>query len=1298
MHGRLTVIGGELICSLDQADEIRIPLSGESLNSIEEWNLAYRSAVERDDVGSLLEIGHGVLGWLDVDGWAGRWLRGTGARWLEVAVDRDDTDLVRSVLDLPWELLADDQGFLAADPTQPLVVVRTLGRDAGEEPTPPAYSDLALMFMAASPEGQLMLDFELEEAAILAATDSLYVQVLVEESGCATFLKDRLAREGPFDVVHVSCHGGIQADVPVLALETPEGELELVRPGDFVGALGEDKASLVFVSACGTAESRAGFTEPFVRALVRSGVRNVLGWDGSVYDSDATQFTRAFYRELSGHASVPFAASAARRELLRANLNDASCGRHWHLARVYAGAGGTGACCGSGLPKRRIRRNASYKEFLDKAGSRVPVATAREFVGRRREAQAVLRAFRDLGMTGVLVSGMGNIGKSSLAARVANRMPRHRTIVVYERYDGMAIFEQLLSALPASERAACERTWRTQIAEEGGKVGLALEEMLETQFDAQPILLVIDDLEQILDPPRPGQLRMPVADAAGNADAWRASLRGVLNAFVAAATDSRLLLTSRYDFTLPDGRGRDLADGLKRVRLPPMNNEDRARQWRAVESTADRVDLNEEATRQLVIRAQLEAGGNPGLQEILCRPLLSGELAAARDAMEAVAHWKSSGKVPNDDSAAQEFFQRVSFETYRDALSEHELAQLRAGTVFSEGLPAPVAALEASGSALGVRDPPACLRRLVALGLVDDLGQARGKRVSHAAVNPLARSLGGVLSDAERSRLAGAVIAAIDDAWRDERGEFPLNAHGVEAARLALAGDAAADVLDSTGYAAGLFLFHWQHDARAALDVLQAVLAMIDAQGSAPHPRLLRLAADCAERVGENALRVTLLEQGLHMKSSERIGLALIAADHAVATLPQQGPERALATLLEVVATLEEAGEVRERAVTMGQIADILQRRGDTDEALRIRREEELPVYERLGDVHAQAVTMGQIADILQRRGDTDEALRIRREEELPVYERLGDVHARAVTMGQIADILEQRGDTDEALRIHREEELPVYERLGDVHARAVTMGKIADVLQERGDTDEALRIRREEQLPVYERLDDVRGRAVTMGKIAGILRQRGDTDEALRIHREEQLPVFDRLGDVRARAVTMGKIADILQQCGDTDEALRIHREEQLPVFERLDDVRERAVTMGKIADILQQRGDTDEALRIHIEDRLPVAQATRDMGSIAHIRFSCAQLRISRGGVQPGELQLILDELAESFGLLQRLQRVDGIAVVGGLLGVILSKTEAPTEAVPVLNQAAEAFERLGDDEQARRLRAVVAGITTT
>jgi tetratricopeptide (TPR) repeat protein len=180
-------------------------------------------------------------------------------------------------------------------------------------------------------------------------------------------------------------------------------------------------------------------------------------------------------------------------------------------------------------------------------------------------------------------------------------------------------------------------------------------------------------------------------------------------------------------------------------------------------------------------------------------------------------------------------------------------------------------------------------------------------------------------------------------------------------------------------------------------------------------------------------------------------------------------------------------------------LANVALRGGDPDRALQAAKRK-ADIDRQRGDDRNLALAQGKIADVLYRRGELDEALRIRREEQLPVYERLGDVRELAVTQGKIADVLSSRGELDEALRIRREEELPVYERLGDVRSVAVTQGQIADVLSSRGELDEALRIRREEQLPVYERLGDVRSVAVTQASLSVVLllrNQSGDLAEA---------------------------------------------------------------------------------------------------------------------------------------------------------------------------------------------------------
>ncbi len=138
-------------------------------------------------------------------------------------------------------------------------------------------------------------------------------------------------------------------------------------------------------------------------------------------------------------------------------------------------------------------------------------------------------------------------------------------------------------------------------------------------------------------------------------------------------------------------------------------------------------------------------------------------------------------------------------------------------------------------------------------------------------------------------------------------------------------------------------------------------------------------------------------------------------------------PVQCLASVLRQVAT----GEIDEAARsnflwTLGQVA---QRGGLPDRALAAAAEEKRDLDRKRG---ADCDAAGLIADILMARSDFDEALRIRREEQLPVFERLGDVRERAVAQGRIADILEARGEFAEALRMRTEEELPVFERLGD--------------------------------------------------------------------------------------------------------------------------------------------------------------------------------------------------------------------------------------------------------------------------
>lgn len=240
------------------------------------------------------------------------------------------------------------------------------------------------------------------------------------------------------------------------------------------------------------------------------------------------------------------------------------------------------------------------------------------------------------------------------------------------------------------------------------------------------------------------------------------------------------------------------------------------------------------------------------------------------------------------------------------------------------------------------------------------------------------------------------------------------------------------------------------------------------------------------------------------------------------------------------------------RAGFLGSVADILFARGELDEVLRIRREDELPIYEKLGGPKDSAVTWGRIADALEARGDLDKALWIRQSKELPVFEKLGDIRESAVTLGKVADILREIGDLKESLEILQTKVLPIFGQLFLEYEWAVTIGKIADIFETWGQLDKALQLQRKSALPVFEKLGNMREQAVTLGKIAHILSQRGDLDKALWILQNDVLPVFDKLGNLREVAVSLARMGDILMAQGNFPEA-RWNYEKAKGIFEKM-------------------------------------------------------------------------------------------------------------------------------------------------
>jgi tetratricopeptide (TPR) repeat protein len=1039
----------------------------------------------------LQEVGQALFCWLD-----------GGERWLSAEIQAADPgdvlvlaiDLPHGLAHLPWEVLHDGTGFLVHAPNPPVLPVRW--NQAATPAIEPANRPLQALFMASSPENvQPMLEYEQEEHEILEATEHSSLDLVVEESGSLEEL-GRLVQDygkGFFDVLHLTGHANhAEDDTPVFVLEDSEGQRADATPAEFVKRI-PHRPPLVFLSGCRTGQAaKHGEVRSFAEQLIDKGFRAVLGWGRPVRDAEATLAATLVYQNLAAGESLPLALVRAHAELHDSGVRD------WHLLRLFCAGDPPAAFVTPVMTPGRKRPavRPAESEFLDLLTGKVKVATRASFVGRRRLLQRSLRELRRpvAPRVGLLLQGQGGRGKSSVAARLCDRLRAFERVVVIGRLDEPSLIKAWVENLP-------DNTSREALRDPGGgELRYRIRSTLESLASAGRAapLFVLDDFEQNQPNAADGDLTL----AQHTADVLLPLLEAL-----ADTGNGRVLITCRYALPAP------FSTYLQTVEVPPLD---------ATEQRKQSLRLDQKAARQtkdpdLLAQAFAAADGNPRLFEwlhaVLERPGLD-----------------HAGILAEMQKAEEKFRENILARHLIASLPGEDRVLLGRMLLLSEPVPlAAMHALDPARDEAGVRE---ALGRAATLGLVD-VTEADGQR--HYRVP---RQLGGgdppllqVTREKERADLAGAVFDVLHRVWWAEMEKTPEN-RMLELIRLAAEAGRKGEVVDLVSTVTTSWLRTHRYAETSAL--LEPLLLVAER-----HPALLVDLGRARQMLGHGEEAGSLLKEAV-AGSAEFVdkARASILLQYTI-WLYSQGELDEVVRISrdEVIPLLAGKRAEGARAVTWGRIADVLESRGELEETLRIRREEELPVYERLGDMRARAMALAKIADVLAARGEFDEALKIYNKEALPAFTQLGDVRSWAVTLGKIADVLAVRGEVEEAQRIRLEEELPMYERLGDVRMRAVTLGKIADVLAARGELEEALRIQREEQLPVFERLGEVRERAVTLGKIAEALATQGELEEAVRILREEQLPMFTHLNAVRDLVVGRVNIAILLVRRGRKED-----------------------------------------------------------------------------------------------------------------------------------------------------------------
>ncbi len=458
----------------------------------------------------------------------------------------------KEVADWPFELLALDGEFLV--PSQ-VHVVRQVSEWGAKQTCSPQKRPLRMLFMACSAvDVKPELDFEREEEAIFQITEHLAIQMEVEDSGSLAGLKRKLEIE-EYDVLHLSCLADIDPERgPYLMMESETGHSRQVFPEElWHEALVEHAPRLLFLSCCSTGlepDDDAVFS--FAHVLVEKyHVPAVLGWGRSVSDDQAIHAGKIFYHELSRGVSILDAVKRSRLELIKefADTTDPA----WPLLRMFSDGRPLNAIVTEGQPPKTQPRNMVYT-YLGESNVQV---LKEGFVGRRRQLQqslSVLTQAKD--KIGVLILGMGGLGKSCLAGKISERFFNHSLIIVCGKLDENTMQEALRLAFTISQ----DKKGQQILSQQKMTMAEKLANLCAKVFLKKNYIILLDDFEQNVegwenDPS--GRLRVEAADL----------LSVLLQSLAYSGKMTQLIITSRYDFSITIKDREVVAEKLKKIWL-----------------------------------------------------------------------------------------------------------------------------------------------------------------------------------------------------------------------------------------------------------------------------------------------------------------------------------------------------------------------------------------------------------------------------------------------------------------------------------------------------------------------------------------------------------------------------------------------------------------------------------------------------------------------------------------------------------------------------------------------------------
>ncbi len=438
---------------------------------------------------------------------------------------------------LPWEFLHDGEDFLVARRN---TLLSRLPSSQKRIKSPPIESVLRMLVIISSPVDSncAPLNTEKERDRILRAVDKLHAsgKIVVDFTDIATIETiQSYLNENDYHIVHFSGHGGCTDGCSYLVLENEDLSAWVVDNQTISDLFAGRGIRLMVLSSCKCADL------DLANKLARKGVPAVVSFQYSILDESASRFAEVFYSALTSGNPVDLSMTEARIAMRNA---EGSNKLDFATPVLYL------------LDPDCLRIGKIVPDTFDLFQKPFMLGNLEAmidgFVGRQKELIALQKVLLSSIKRAAVVYGLGGIGKTVLATRLALRMDRHFEGFFGHRCNPQTRAEDILIGLTSFLNMAGIDSLN-QLMSSQAPISVKTATLVRI-LNQRRLLIILDNMESCLD-----EGGKQIADP---------ELRDFVSALLSATVaGSKFIVTSRIDFDPLEGR---LVSAVEHYHLPEM--------------------------------------------------------------------------------------------------------------------------------------------------------------------------------------------------------------------------------------------------------------------------------------------------------------------------------------------------------------------------------------------------------------------------------------------------------------------------------------------------------------------------------------------------------------------------------------------------------------------------------------------------------------------------------------------------------------------------------------------------------